>query len=94
MPKKKKRGVDDLSKWRIKMLAAYAGFSRQSIASRVGVSLNQVSHVLKTEAIRVKDWRDMVSNQSKRHADAITKAGYLRTTSRRKTKKVRKAKVA
>lgn len=66
--------MDDLMKWRVKMLAAFGGFSIKAIANRVGATENQVGYYLQTQGIRLKDWRDMVTPQSQAHAKAVTKA--------------------
>lgn len=69
--------LDDLTKWRIKMLAAYGGFSSKAIADRTGATASQVSSFLHRSAIKLTDWRNLASPQSKSHANAVTKGGYL-----------------
>lgn len=69
--------LDDLTKWRIKMLASYGGFSSKAIADRTGATASQVSSFLHRSAIKLTDWRNLTSPQSKSHANAVTKGGYL-----------------
>lgn len=70
------RGLDELTKWRVKMLARFGGFSLDAIARQTGASVNQVSYYLGTQKITLKQWRDIETSEAKNHARSVTRAAH------------------
>jgi hypothetical protein len=72
---------NDLQQWRMKMMAAYGGFSHRFIAKAVLGDEERHASVaswLHRMGVKVTDWRNGKIHQAKEHADSITHPKHRR----------------